>query len=277
MSTFRQRFNLLCVLLALLALQACSSLVQLPPSANRSGDLTKESLTATQALTLYSQVLQNNVNEKGEVDFLALSKAPQDLERYLSFVATLPLASLSNKTEKLAHLINTYNALSMYNVVRSGIPATHAGLKKVSFFVLKKHRVGGVDISLYDLENDLIRPIGDPRIHFALNCSARACPTLPRKPFTVQNLDAELDAETKAFFASPLHLRVEPGANRVWVSEILKFYTEDFLPPTQNNSIPVDKNTSLISYINRYVPRTVPVTYELTFIPYDWTIANWQR
>ena len=42
-----------------------------------------------------------------------------------------------------AHMVNAYNALSMFNVVASGIPATHAGFNKVTFFYLRKLAVGG--------------------------------------------------------------------------------------------------------------------------------------
>ena len=39
-------------------------------------------------------------------------------------------------------------------------------------------------MSLYTLENDVIRPLGDERVHFALNCMVVSCPRLPRVAFT---------------------------------------------------------------------------------------------
>ena len=52
----------------------------------------------------------------------------------------------------------------------AGIPETLAGVRKIGFFALGKVQVGGEAISLYDYENKVIRPLGDARIHFALNC-----------------------------------------------------------------------------------------------------------
>lgn len=169
-------------------------------------------------------------------------------------------------------MINAYNALSMGNVVGAGIPQTHAGLAKVRFFVLRKLVIGGTPMSLYAFENDVIRPftrsIGEPRVHFALNCSAVSCPVLPRTPFRTATLDAELERETRAFFARPENFRVEPAARCVWLSEILKFYPEDFVPAFGSN---------LIDFANRYVPVPAPIDWEVSYTPYDWTVANSRR
>jgi hypothetical protein len=59
-------------------------------------------------------------------------------------------------------------------VIRSGVRPE----QKIRFFLLRKYRVGGEDMSLYALENDIIRPLGEPRVHFALNCMAVSCPRL---------------------------------------------------------------------------------------------------
>ena len=160
----------------------------------------------------------------------------------------------------------------MFNVIESGIPATHAGLNKISFFINRKLRIGGEERSLYSFENDLIRPytrsIGEPRVHFALNCSAVACPTLPRTPFTAAALQQQLARETAAFFARPENHRVDPMDRTVWLSEILKFYTEDFVPEHGKN---------LIAYTNRFVAAPAPLDYSVRFTPYDWTVANTRR
>ena len=174
-------------------------------------------------------------------------------------------------------MINSYNALSMYNVLQSGIPQTHAGLNKVKFFALRKFEIGGRSMSLYGFENDIIRPYArarhDPRIHFALNCSARSCPVLPRTPFMADTLERDLESETKAFFARPENYRVDDATQTVWLSELLNFYPEDFVP---------DAAPSLAAYAARYAALSSgqtppPSSYATRFVPYDWTIANAQK
>jgi len=242
-------------------LGGCSTLVPTPAAPPS---------TTPAALEAWARVLDRFVDERGEVDFPALARDRADLDRYVRHVADTPLEQWPDGPARLAHMINAYNALSMFNVIESGIPATHAGLNKVRFFLLRKLDIGGRSMSLYAFENDVIRPYarGEPRIHFALNCSALSCPVLPRKPFDANTLDAELERETRAFFARREIFRVDPETSTVWLSELLDFYPADFVPVAAD---------SLLAYANRYAPQPAPPGFQLRFTPYDWTIANSRR
>jgi Protein of unknown function, DUF547 len=252
----------LCVLL----LSACSTVVKISQSDT-------PLIPLAQAQQGYAAVLQRHVNSQGEVDFAALQADKSDsgvqaLASYVQAIGVTDLNAAPTASARLAHMINAYNALSMYNVIASGIPATHAGFSKVQFFVLRKFDIGGTLMSLYTFENDIIRKLNEPRIHFALNCSAVSCPVLPRVPFTADKLDDELDRETRAFFAKPENLRIDDSKRTVIFNEILKFYTEDFTPAHATN---------LIAYAQRYVTQKIPTDYTVAFAPYDWTVANSQR
>jgi uncharacterized protein DUF547 len=220
-----------------------------------------------EAIAAYARVLQRFVDERGAVDFEALANDRADLDTYVRFIAATPLESFPPGDERLAHYIDSYNALSMFNVIESGIPESHAGWRKVVFFALRRFDVGGRRLSLYAYENDVIRKVGDPRIHFALNCSALGCPRLPREPFTAALLQSQLDRETRRFFESPAHLRTDPAGRTAYVSELLDFYRDDF----------VSAAGSLAAFVNRYAAQPVPESYDLRFIPFDWTIANSRR
>jgi Protein of unknown function, DUF547 len=259
MSTVRVSSPHILVFALLFALAGCTTLAPVP-----AGDTTDPA----SAINAYARVLQRFVNDSGEVDFAALRDDRADLDRYVAFVAKTPAASFTNANDRLAHYINSYNALSMYNVIDSGIPATHAGLNKVRFFALKKFVIGGEAMSLYRYETDVIRKLDEPRIHFALNCSAVSCPVLPRVPFDAEKLEVQLQDETLKFFARPGNLQIDAASKTVSVNEILHFYKDDFVPGHAPN---------LIAYINGYAPDKIPESYELRFIDYDWTVANSRR
>jgi len=250
----------------LLWLGGCATQVSAPPVATP---------TAAVAEAAWAQVLEQFVDVQGEVDFAALSRQRGALDVYLRYIADTPLESFDNRTApqaKLAHMINAYNALSMFNVIDSGIPSTNAGLAKVEFFVLRRFEVGGEKMSLYAFENDVIRPytrsIGEPRVHFALNCSAVSSPKLPRTPFTSAALDRELERETRSFFNTPQNFRLDAGTKSLWLSEILSFYIEDFVPAHA---------ASLRDYANRYAVTPAPPHYRVRYTDYDWTVANSRR
>ncbi|MDQ2779183.1 MAG: DUF547 domain-containing protein [Pseudomonadota bacterium] len=67
--------------------------------------------------------------------------------------AETPPDSLPQGPQRTAYEINAYNALSMFNVVAYGIPATHAGLNKLRVFVLRRGEVGCQPMSLRAFEN----------------------------------------------------------------------------------------------------------------------------
>jgi hypothetical protein len=218
----------------------------------------------------WGRVLERFVDDAGRVDFAALAQDRADLDRFVAWIyAEGPQNApqrFPSREHVLAYHLNAYNALAMYNVLERGIPASLAGLEKVDFFALRKLKVAAVPLSLYAYENDVIRPLGEERVHFALNCMVRGCPRLPRTPFRAEDLERQLAAETRHFLAEPRNVRLDPARRVVHLSEILRFYSEDFLA----------KAPSLPAYVNRHRGEKIPEDYEVAFIPYDWTV-NRQR
>jgi hypothetical protein len=210
-------------------------------------------------------VLDARVDELGRIDFSGVAEDPADLDVYVAWVAAVSPESspgtFPSPETRLAYYLNAYNALAMYNVIQSGVPATLAD-RKFRFFYRDRLVMGGRRISLYELENGIVRPLGDPRIHFALNCMVRGCPRLPRVPFEAARLDAQLDEAAWLFLGEERNVRLDPSAKTVHFSEILRFYTKDFLA----------KAPSLIEYANRYRSEPIPADYKVRFIPYDWTV-----
>lgn len=219
----------------------------------------------------WARVLTKFVNARGEVDFHALAHDRTDLDKFLDYVAQvsprLAPELFSSKEAKLAYYLNAYNALAMINVIDFAIPTSLTGLNKLRFFGFKHFPVGGDRLSLYALENDVIRPFGDERVHFALNCMSVGCPRLPREPFRADRLNQQLDGETRQFFSETRNLQVLPDHRLVRVSSILKFYPEDFLA----------KSPTLIAYINQYASVKIPEDYQIEFIDYDWTVNSQRR
>lgn len=219
-------------------------------------------------LALWAKVLKDHVNDRGEVDFHALAKNPAALNAFVDYIAKVSPESspelFQTRQSRLAYHLNAYNALSMYNVIDSGIPRSLTGLRKLWFFGFKKFPVGGKSTSLYTYENDVIRAMGDERVHFALNCMSVGCPRLPRVPFAADAIDDQLDEQARRFLAEPRNLQRMPERNTVRLSEILKFYAKDFRR----------RSPGLIAYVNRYVRDKIPEDYKVEFVDYDWTVND---
>ena len=223
---------------------------------------------AYQPYQQWARVLERFVNDRGEVDFHRLASERADLDAFLSYVTRVSPRTapelFPDKDVALAYYINAYNALAMFNVIDSGFPRSLGWLYKVWFFAIKRFSVGGERMSLYAIENDVIRPFGDARVHFALNCMSVSCPRLPREPFHADRLNRQLDDGARQFFAESRILQVVPERKLVRVSSILKFYTQDFLA----------HSPTLIAYINKYASKSIPGDYRIEFIEYDWTVND---
>jgi len=245
-----------CLAAALLLFAACA--VRIPPPRT----VKEEALSPQNA---WANHLARFVDEEGRMDFRGMAKSPSDLETYLAWAATVSPESapqsFPTRESKLAYCINTYNAVAMYDVLKSNFPADLDKLK-VTFFYKNRFEIGGRYISLYETENKVIRPMGDPRVHVALNCMARGCPRLPREPFEPQKLDAQLDRQAKQFYNEKRNVDPHPDRQTVRLSQILQFYTEDF----------TRKAPSLIAYVNQYREEKIPTGWKVEFIPYDWTL-----
>jgi hypothetical protein len=239
----------------LVYLVACTSVP--PPKAIPSPGVSPEAA--------WTNVLVQFVDERGRIDFARVAARPQEVETFVAWIATTSPAkdptAFPTKEAQLAYYSNAYNALAMYNVIRSGIP-TELDSIKVKFFGLTSFTIGGKKMSLNTLETKIVRPMGDPRVHFALNCMVRGCPRLPREPFEASQLDQQLEAAAKLFFNEDRNVQLLPEKQTVRFSDILRFYTEDFLKQAP----------SLTAYANRYREAKIPAGWKEEFIPYDWVV-----
>jgi hypothetical protein len=169
-----------------------------------------------------------------DYDLLAATCRP-DLDEKLLWIAETDLNTLNNRSEKLAFLINAYNISVLGLVVK--LRAKHRGfLKKgldskwwfFQFFFVKKIVVGGKKISLWKLENKLIRKqFNEPKIHFALNCASASCPPLREGLYSAESIDEELELATHNFItAGGVILNRE--VNELSLSPIFRWYERDF-------------------------------------------------
>lgn len=216
----------------------------------------------------WTKVLTRHVDDLGRIDFDSLRQNHADLDRVVAFVAAVDPASqpqrFPDKLSRLAFYINAYNALAMYGVVQAGIPESLGGLTKLTFFYLRTFTVGGKSISLHKLENEVIRPLGEERVHFALNCMVVSCPRLPRVAFSAGAHDGQLDMAARQFIGETRNVWVDHPKREVWLSAIFDFYTEDFLAHAP----------SLIAYVNRYRAAQIPSDFKVRFLVYHWTVNH---
>lgn len=158
------------------------------------------------------------------------------LKSYLDSLARVDESEFRkwSKGEQLAFLINAYNA-NMVELVLTRYP----NLKSVwdfgkvlnNPFKMRFIRLFGRDYSLDMIEHDTIRAKGvydDPRIHMAVNCASIGCPMLREESYAGDRLDRQLEEQVLRFLSDRTRNRYNAQANALEVSEIFRWYREDF-------------------------------------------------
>ena len=241
---------------------------------------------------LLDHVLREYVDASGRVDYQGLQSDPGTLEAYYRLVATYSPDShpqlFPTGNDRLAYWINAYNAATL-TAVLSEYPISSVGdvkaprvlfflSSKSGFFYFRKLLFGGESYNLYNLEKDVIRGFGEPRIHFAINCASNGCPRLPRYAFDGNNLDRQLDAETRRFVNEPRNLRFDHDEQVIHVSSILTWYEEDYLEWYRERYPEGDAN--LVNYLRLYLAEDRlaeldrAAGYEVRGMPYDWGLND---
>lgn len=196
------------------------------------------------------------------------------LKLYLSRLQATDVAKL-NRPEQFAFWANLYNAKTV-DIVLDHYPVESIRDIRLTNFLLpgpwreKVVKVDGVELSLDDIEHQIMRPLfKDPRVHYAVNCAAVGCPNLAKGAFTGATLETMLDAGARAFVNSPRGLRFDGG--ELVASKIYSWFDEDF----------GDSETKVLEHVRRYAgPELGARLKDVTRIDdyaYDWRLNDAKR
>ena len=228
---------------------------------------------------LYASLLEAHTKSVADVvgtrvDYRALGRS-EDWKRLVAQIRSARPSTL-DREGKLAFWIHAYNILTIDLVLQ------HYPLDSIrdigSFFSpvwnVEVATIEGRTLSLGEIEHEILRKMGEPRIHAAIVCASTSCPPLSRTPFTTERLGADLDAAMRQWLSSPRKgVSIDRTRNQVSVSAIFDWFEEDF-----------ETGGGVLSTIARYVPATDAAWLQnegrqarLKFLNYDWTLNDFSR
>jgi hypothetical protein len=230
-----------------------------------------------------SEVVQDEL-----VDYAALREFPEGLELYLARLAATPpgLLEAAPLRVQLAFWINAYNACALKLVVDNypigkasfptslvkslqGVPGN--SIRQIPDTWSRKFcAVAGADRALDEIEHEIIRPMGEPRIHFAVNCASRSCPVLAPAAYTGDALDEQLDAAVQRLLTNPAHYRLEQEERaRITLNKVLDWYKDDF-----------GGTEGVVEFLLPYLTEedreyvTAHAPPRVDYFDYDWTLND---
>jgi hypothetical protein len=213
---------------------------------------------------LLDEVLLYNVRN-GYVDYDGIRAHPKFAEflRQLGEPQASPAAS---REAELALYINAYNAFAIKGILDGYSPATRFG--RYRYFKRREHRLAGESITLDALEHRRLRPLGDPRIHFAIVCASISCPRLASRAYLPETINQQLDEATQRFVNDHTRNRFDVALKTAFLSPIFDWFQEDF--ETNAGSVP--------GFLARNVQDTavraalLDGRLAIRYLPYDWEL-----
>lgn len=207
--------------------------------------------------TDFDKLLKKHVSPSGKVSYSGLKSERSNLNNYIAKLSSNPPTSDWPRNEKLAFWINAYNAYTIDLILENYPVKSITDLDGGSPWKVNRIEIGGKKYSLDQIENKIIRPqFKDARIHFAVNCAAKSCPSLLNEAFFPDKLNSQLNAQTKKFINNKNFNSI--SENAISVSKIFEWYAEDF--------------GDLIAFLNKYSTTKISAEAEKSFSEYDWSL-----
>ena len=190
----------------------------------------------------------------------------------MALSAVSPAQSGWTREQRLAFWINAYNAFTI-RLVLDHYPLS--SIRSIGFLPLAAFRTkfiplgaGRTRMSLNDIENKILRQqFQDARIHFAIVCASKSCPTLRSEAYRSSALDQQLDEAARAFLDDPSKNRWEPVSRTLYLSSIFTWFRDDFEREAK----------TLPAFVGRYLRQSDRAALDsgnvrVVFLDYDWSL-----
>lgn len=202
-------------------------------------------------------ILAAHVTPQGNVNYDAIKKNWGSLRGYITSLGTqLPEDSWSQE-EKLAYWMNAYNAMTIDLILRNYPLASIKDIKDP--WDQRLWKLGSKWYNLNEIEHQILRKMGDARIHFGINCASFSCPPLPNEAFTAATVDRQLEQLAKTFVNDTQRNTIT--ADRVDVSKIFNWFAKDF-----------KTEGSVVDFLNKYAATKIDSNAKVRYKDYDWTL-----
>ena len=219
-------------------------------------------------------LLQKYVDRNGDVDYVTWQANQQDrstLLNYLTGMSSIDTSAGSNRQAEMAFWINAYNAMTIEGILQlyptRSIKDHAPDANGYNIWDDFKLPVGGTEYSLNNIEHQVLRKMGDPRIHFAIVCASKGCPQLSQRAYAASSLDQQLNYSAQLFFHTPSKFDYNLQQGQFGLSPIIQWFGEDFGRNDQER----------LRYLSQFMPADAGQfaangSPTINYLDYDWSL-----
>jgi hypothetical protein len=173
--------------------------------------------------------------------------------------------NIHDKQALMAFWINAYNLLTIDLIVKNKERESIKNLGKFFISPWKSYewQIGEKKYTLDEIEHKILRPMGDSRIHMAVNCASLSCPDLRPEPYTPEKLNSQLDEQVTIFLGNKQKGMTQNGS-MAEVSSIFKWFRKDF-----------GNEKGVLAFINSYQLSLTPVKEISNYMDYNWRLNGY--
>lgn len=234
-----------------------------------------DSLSTDTSFAELSMILLQNVRD---------GKSTKHIENKLAQVSQMELnADLNTESKKKAFWLNVYNAyVQILLLDKPELFEDRNSWFGYNFFSSPQVNIAGKELSFDDIEHGIIRhskiklSMGywdkwfpsdfevmfrwdkvDPRIHFALNCGAKACPYIAI--YDPERVEEQLDISTKQYLEKTTEY--DADKDKVKVNALMSWFRADF-----------GGKDGAVEMLKKY--KIIPQDSDpsVSFLEYDWAL-----
>ncbi len=211
-----------------------------------------------------------------QVRYAGMARDRAALKTYLDSLSSVTEAQFNAwpKAERMAFLINAYNAFTVEKVL-----TRYPNLKSIRDFGTvfgnpwkdKFFKLLGRESYLDQVEHEMLRKPGaydEPRVHFAVHCASIGCPMLREEAYVPERLEAQLAEQTTRFLSDHSRNRFEDG--KLEVSKIFDWFKEDFGVREQFFA----RYAKLLADTPDAQKQVAEGRAPLAFLEYDWSLND---
>lgn len=207
----------------------------------------------------FGSLLATHVTPEGNVNYAGFKANWSTLRAYIKDLSAHMPTDDWSQNDKLSYWMNAYNAMTIDLILR------HMPLESIKDIKdpwdQRFWKLGTKYYNLNEIEHQILRKMGDARIHFGINCASFSCPPLLNEAFTAATVDTQLDMLARQFVNDSKRNTITP--NSIEVSKIFTWFAKDF-----------KTDGDLIDFLNKYSEVQIVSNAKKRFKDYDWTLNN---
>ncbi|MDP3940319.1 MAG: DUF547 domain-containing protein [Deltaproteobacteria bacterium] len=239
---------------------------------------------------VWGALLKNHVvlvqgGNAAQVRYAGMLAERRSLKAYLDSLSAVTETEYRGwtKSQKLAFLINAYNAFTVELILTKYpdlLSIKDLGSLFQSPWKRRLFTLLGSERTLDDIEHGLIRAPGtfdEPRIHVTLVCASIGCPMLRNETYTAERIEAQMEDGMRRFLSDRTRNRFDAAGGTLRVSKLFDWYGKDF-------EIGHAGFTSLAATFAKHAERMADTPeaqarirsgdYRLEFLEYDWKLND---